>query len=464
MGSTSIFDWFQLVAQNIWLYGGAFVLVLSVLVFVHEWGHYIVARRCGVRVDSFSIGFGPELFGFKDRNGTRWKFSLVPLGGYVKMFGDTDPASAGHINGDEGTADRPPLTAAERKVAFYTQKVSSRAAIVFAGPAINFLFAILILAALFVFYGQPVTPPVAAAVIGDSAAAKAGFQPHDEVTAIDGKPIRRFEDIRREVMIGLDSERVFTVNRAGQSLTIKAVPEKTMERDHFGFKHSKGLLGLISPGNAIDINRIVSVNGEEMKGNPDKIRQSLILLMGTTFEIELDRGTETDKLVIHPAAAQNEALLDRESGEGRDLLVVAGEKDEILVRHGPVDGVLAAVNETWTISTSTLTALGQMITGNRSATELGGIIRIGAMAGDMAKSGFIALITFTALLSINLGLINLFPIPMLDGGHLLFYVIETVKGKPVSEQIQEYAFRLGLVILVGIMLFANLNDVVQMVR
>lgn len=463
MGSTSIFDWFQLVAQNIWLYGGAFVLVLSVLVFVHEWGHYIVARRCGVKVDSFSIGFGPELFGFVDRNGTRWKFSLIPLGGYVKMFGDTDPASAGHINGDEGTADRPPLTAEERKVAFYTQKVSNRAAIVIAGPAINFLFAILILAALFVFYGQPVTPPVAAAVIGDSAAAKAGFQPHDEITAIDGKPIRRFEDIRREVMIGLDSERVFTVDRGGQTLDIRAVPEKTTERDHFGFKHSKGLLGLISPGNAIDINRIVSVNGQEMKGNPEKIRQSLILLMDTTFEIELDRGAETDRLVIHPAAAQNEAL-GREGSDGRDLLIVAGEKDEILVRHGFADGILAAVGETWTISASTLTALGQMITGSRSATELGGIIRIGAMAGDMAKSGFIALVTFTALLSINLGLINLFPIPMLDGGHLLFYVIETVKGAPVSERIQEYAFRLGLVILVGIMLFANLNDVVQMVR
>ena len=170
--SSSIFDWFRLAAENAWLYVGAFVLVLSVLVFVHEWGHYIVARMCGVKVDSFSIGFGKEFFGFTDKNGTRWKFAMIPLGGYVKMFGDTDPASAQHINGvAEGeTDDVRPLTAEERKVAFYTQPVAQRAAIVFAGPLINFLFAIFVLSVLYAVQGQPVTPPVASAIMGGSAA------------------------------------------------------------------------------------------------------------------------------------------------------------------------------------------------------------------------------------------------------------------------------------------------------
>ena len=461
--SNSIFDWLQLLAENIWLYGGAFILVLSILVFVHEWGHYIIARKCGVKVEVFSIGFGKELFGFNDKNGTRWKFSLVPLGGYVKMFGDTDPASAQHLNGiEEEDGNVRKMTKAEEKVAFYTQSVGKRSAIVFAGPAINFIFAIILLAGLYGFYGQPVTPAEGAAVMCDSAAAKAGFEPHDMVIAIDGKKILRFEDIRREVMVGLDTEREFTVLRDNREITITATPDLVTEEDHFGFKHSKGLLGLISPGNAIDIARIKSIRGEDMGGDVDKVRQTLLLLMNTTFTIELDRGPELDTLYIHPRRDMNNALNDPESLE-HNYLVISRTNEETFVKHGVVGGFAVALQETWTISTSTLQALLQMIVGTRSATELGGIIRIGAIAGDMAKSGILALITFTALLSINLGLINLFPIPMLDGGHLVFYIIEAVKGSPIPDQIQEYAFRFGLVILVGIMLFANLNDIVQLV-
>jgi regulator of sigma E protease len=466
--SSSIFDWFHLIAANAWLYGGAFILVLSILVFVHEWGHYIVARKCGVKIDSFSIGFGPELFGRTDRHGTRWKLSLVPMGGYVKMFGDVDPASAGHIEATDDGAGLRPLTASERKVAFFSQNVARRAAIVFAGPAINFLFAIIVMSLLFIFYGQPVTPPVAAAVMGDSAAARAGFQPHDEVVAIDGHEITRFEDIRREVMVGLDTPRIFKVKRDGKLVDIKATPDRETERDRFGFPHTKGLLGLISAGNAIDIKSIRAVNGEPFD-DPAKALQAVQLLMGTTFEISIERAPgQVDKLFVHPVSEQNKdiALDPATAGPGSfaGALVVSSGPDEVLVKYGPLGGIREALRQTWDVTSSTLVALGQMITGTRSATELGGIIRIGAIAGDMAKSGFIALVTFTALLSINLGLINLFPIPMLDGGHLLFYAIEAVKGSPISEQIQEYAFRLGLVILGGIMLFANLNDLVQLIR
>jgi regulator of sigma E protease len=204
--SHSIFDLAQIVAQNIWLYGGAFLLVLSILVFIHEWGHYIVAKMCGVKVESFSIGFGKELLGWTDRAGTRWKISLIPLGGYVKMFGDADPASAGKTENvaDQATQTVRVMSETERKEAFFSQSVAKRMAIVFAGPAINFIFAVVVLAGLYVLYGQPVTPSLGAAVIVGSAADEAGFQPHDEVVSIDGRAIRRFEDIRTEVMIGLD--------------------------------------------------------------------------------------------------------------------------------------------------------------------------------------------------------------------------------------------------------------------
>lgn len=460
--STSIFDWFSLMAQNMGLYVGVFMLVLGILVFVHEWGHYIVARMCGVKVDSFSVGFGKELFGITDKNGTRWKFSLIPLGGYVKMFGDTDPASAGHTDGVEEGEEVRPMTEEEKKVAFFTQPLWQRALIVFAGPAINFILAIIIFTAVYAFIGKVVTPPRAAAVMVDSAAYKAGFLPHDEVVAIDGKPITRFEEIRREVMIGLDQERIFTVRRNGVDIDLRATPEKLVEEDRFGFVHQKGLLGLISQGSMLDINKIVAVEGVELE-MADDIRSELLAQMGNTIRVKLDRGEQVDELLIHPIMEFNEALTKPENEE-YDMLNVSAFENEVFVKYGPIESFVESMNETSEITVSTLKALWQMVTGTRSATELGGIIRIGAIAGDMAKSGILAVIMFTALLSINLGLINLFPIPMLDGGHLLFYAVEAVKGAPISEQIQEYAFRLGFAVLIAIMLFANLNDIAQLIQ
>lgn len=460
-----IFQLFGLIAQNVWLYGGAFVLVLSVLVFVHEWGHYYVARRNGIRIETFSIGFGPELCGWTDRHGTRWKLSLVPLGGYVKMFGDVDPASAGHVKESERAEEEGlgrALTDDERKVAFYTQPVAVRAAVVIAGPAINFLFAIVVLAILYMAVGQPVTPPVAAAVVGDSAAAAAGFKPHDELIAIDGKPVKRFEDIRQEITLGLDARREFTIRRNDDIMTIFASPERKSEEDHFGFKHSRGFLGLISAGNALQLDHITAVNGKPVK-DIEELRVWLNKHMGQTFTLDLKRSEDdVDVMTVQPLASFNEGLLDPES-DNYKLLYIANTDGEIIIKHKPLESVFIAISETANISWSTLEALGQMVVGTRSATELGGIIRIGAMAGDMAQSGFIALVTFTALLSINLGLINLFPIPLLDGGHLVFYGFEAARGTPISEQVQEYAFRLGLAFLVGIMLFANINDIMQLI-
>ena len=379
----------------LWHYGLPFVLVLSILVFVHEWGHYIVARLCGVRVETFSIGFGKELFGRTDKNGTRWKFSLIPLGGFVQMFGDTDPSSAAHQKEvkEEGKAGRS-YTAEERKVAFFAQTVGRRSAIVVAGPAINFIFAILVLTLLYSFQGKPFSPPIAASLIADSPAEKAGIRVDDKITAINGRAITRFDEIVEMVMINLAQEMEFTVVHASgekgkwiedRPETIKITPALIEETDRFGFKHSKGRIGIASPASEV------------------------------SFE-----------------------------------------------KYTPLRAFKEAVIQTWNLSANTLKAMGQMVMGTRNPDELGGILRIGAYAGQFAEAGVVSLITFAALLSVNLGLINLFPVPMLDGGHLFFYGIEALRGRPVGENTQEYAFRAGFICIIFLMLFATWNDLVQL--
>lgn len=364
-----------------------FVIVLSILVFVHEWGHYIIARLYGVRVETFSIGFGKEIFGWTDKAGTRWKISWVPMGGYVQMFGDSDPTK-----GVQDGEKKKLLTAAEKKVAFYTQPVGKRAAIVLAGPAINFIFAIVVLTGMFALQGQPYTPPIAGSLLAGSPAEKSGIRPGDKIIEMDGVPITRFQDIALHTALSMNSKMNVKLLRlvkkgvwAKTPVTLHITPEIVTEVDRFGFKSQRGRMGIRSPAGV--------------------------------FEMQ---------------------------------------------PHTPVSAFVAATKQVWDITANTLKAIGQMISGTRSADELGGILRIGAYAGDFAQQGAVSFIMFMALLSVNLGLINLFPIPMLDGGHLVFFAMEKIKGKPMGEQFQEYALRVGLVFLLGIMLFATWNDLVQL--
>ncbi|HEX2753272.1 MAG TPA: M50 family metallopeptidase [Alphaproteobacteria bacterium] len=382
-------------------YGGPFILVLSILVFVHEWGHYIVARMCGVKVDSFSIGFGRELFGWTDKQGCRWKFSLIPLGGYVQMFGDSDPASVRHEEGVEDAKGEKirEFTAEEKKVAFYAQPVGRRAAIVFAGPAVNYIFAIILLTGLYATQGQPYMPPVAAGVVEDSAAFEAGIRPGDMIVQVNDRKITSFNDLRKNAALNLNQEVTLTLRRAlpgtaetgnlaweTETETMRLTPRLELETDRFGFRHETGRIGVVS----------LPSEGQEVR------------------------------------------------------------------EHSIASGLMAATKDAYYITIDTLEALKQMVLGIRSTDELGGILRIGAYAGDFAQQGIIAFITFAALLSVNLGLINLLPIPILDGGHLVMYAMEKARGKPLGEQVQEYALRVGLVFLVSIMFFATWNDLVQL--
>jgi regulator of sigma E protease len=353
----------------------AFLIVLSILVFVHEFGHYYVARWNGVAIEVFSIGFGPEAFGFTDKAGTRWKFSIIPLGGYVKMFGDANAAS------QPGDADDIPSD--QRDKAFPCKSLGQRAAIVAAGPIANFLFAIVALAGLFAIVGQPYTPPVVSEVVDDSAAEAAGLAPGDRIVGIDGQRVERFETIKRIVALNPGKTLPLTVKRGTGEVSLTATPERTTVTDQVGNSHTIGRLG-------------IRVEGIEFR------------------------------------------------------------------RPDPVTAVWSAMKETAALTTGTLKAVGQIIGGTRSAEELGGPVRIAQLSGEVAEAGLSNLVSFMAVLSINLGLINLFPVPMLDGGHLLFYGIEAIRGRPLGERAQEYGFRIGLALVLTLMVFVTWNDLANL--
>ena len=354
-----------------------FLVILTVLVFVHEFGHYLIARWNGVRVEVFSIGFGPEVFGWWDRAGTRWKFSTIPLGGYVKMFGDSDASSGLPLPGLAR------LAPAERDVSFHYKRLGQRAAIVAAGPAANFLFAIVVLAILFMTYGQPFTPAEVGQVQPGSAAEQGGIQPGDVIVDIDGHTVQRFEDVQQVVRLNPGVPMTVVVRRDGQEQTLHVTPSRTELTDRFGNHYQIGLLGIARSGMEY-------------------------------------------------------------------------------VKRDPATAIMQAGSETWDLSVSTMKALWQIIIGTRATDELGGPLRIAQMSGEVAQGGVVAVLWFMAVLSINLGLINLFPVPVLDGGHLLFYAAEAVRGKPLGQRAQEYGFRIGLAMVLTLMVFATWNDLVHM--
>jgi regulator of sigma E protease len=358
-----------------------FLFVLTIVVFFHELGHFLVGRWAGVRVLTFSLGFGPELFGFNDRHGTRWKISAIPLGGYVKFFGDETEASTPSA---ETLAH---MTPEERALSFHHKKVGPRAAIVAAGPIANFLLAIVIFACMFTFFGKPNTSARVDKVEASSAAAAAGFQAGDVVTAIDGNKIETFSDMQR-IVSGRAGERLtFTVKRGETNIQLQGTPELREVKDPFGNVQRLGVLGIT-----------------------------------------------------------------RQTAAG----------DVVTERVDPVTAVWLGVKETWFVIDRTLSYVSRIFTGRESADQVGGPLRIAQMSGQVATIGLGALIQLAAVLSISIGLLNLFPVPLLDGGHLLFYAIEAARGRPLSERAQEVGFRIGLGLVLMLMVFATYNDILHL--
>ncbi|HEX5867508.1 MAG TPA: RIP metalloprotease RseP [Beijerinckiaceae bacterium] len=365
----------------LWGYLLPFLFVLTIVVFIHELGHFLVGRWCGVGVTAFSIGFGPELVGWNDRHGTRWKISAIPLGGYVKFAGDINATSTP----DPETLAR--MTPAERAVSFHHQPVGKRAAIVAAGPIANFLLAIVVFAGIAWISGRYVLAPRIEAVQAGSAAERAGFQAGDLVRSINGRTIASFADMQRIISASAGDALSVAVDRGGAPVTLSATPDIRETETPFG-KQRIGLLGLQGSKDPNDVQRVT---------------------------------------------------------------------------YGPVEALGVGVHETWYVVERTFDYLGKLIVGRESADQLSGPIRIAQVSGQVATMGGIAaLISLVAVLSVSIGLINLFPIPLLDGGHLLFYAIEAAIGRPLSERAQEIGFRIGLAIVVMLMLFATWNDIVHL--
>jgi len=358
-----------------------FLFVLTIVVFFHELGHFLVARWAGVKVLTFSLGFGPELFGFNDRHGTRWKVSAIPLGGYVKFFGDDSEAST------PSSETLQTMTAEERSVSFHHKKVGPRAAIVAAGPIANFLLAIVIFAALFTFFGKPSQTARVDSIQENSAASAAGFKPGDVVTAINGDAIESFTDMQRLVSTKAGTPLVFTVKRGDEVVKLTGTPQLREIKDTFGNVHRVGILGIT-----------------------------------------------------------------RATGPG----------DTVTKPVNPATAVWLGVKETWFVVDRTVAYIGGIFTGRENADQVGGPIRIAQISGQVATIGLAALIHLAAVLSVSIGLLNLFPVPLLDGGHLLFYAVEAVRGKPLSERSQELGFRVGLALVLMLMIFATYNDILHL--
>jgi regulator of sigma E protease len=352
-------------------YALAFFTAIIIIVFVHEFGHFIIGRWCGVKIETFSVGFGREIFGFNDRYGTRWKFSWLPLGGYVKFLGDANAASM------------PSSTTTAIPGSLHAAPVWKRAAIVAAGPIANFILAVVIFAAAHNLVGQPINEPRVDEVTADGAAKTAGIVVGDYIRTIDGKAIHSFMEIQRAMIMQGETPVALGVERNKQMLEIQLVPKVVETVDSLGRVNRVSLIGL-----------------------------------------------------KHDFA-----------------------KDPVgNLRLSPVAAVAEGVNETLFVAKTTLRYVGKLFMGKEKSDQLHGPIGMAQMAGETATMGFWPFITFIALISVSIGLVNLFPIPMLDGGHLVFYLIEAVFGKPVGPVAQEWSFRIGLTAMVALMLFATNND------
>jgi regulator of sigma E protease len=363
-------------------YGGPFFFVLCLVIFIHELGHFLVGRWCGVRVESFSIGFGPEIFGFTDRQGTRWKLSIIPLGGYVKFFGDKDAASAPDFDGARQ------MSAADRAVSFPHKSVGQRAAVVAAGPIANFILAITLFALVAVVYGRPVHDPYVGVVQPNSPAERAGVMVGDRFMAIDGQPVRSFDHVQRIVSVADGKSLVFTFQRGGAPVDLTITPERREFRTTLG------------------------------------VYRAWVI------------GVEASRAVEH-------------------------RRTEFL---GPVAALGHGVDQTWHIVDRTFGYIGRLLMGRDNADQISGLPRMVQASGEVAKaSGLSGLLGLAAIISVSIGLINLFPIPLLDGGHLVMYAIEAVKRRPLSERAQEWSFRIGFAVVIGLMLFATWNDIVHFV-
>lgn len=445
-----------------------FILVLTLLVFVHEFGHYWVARRFGIHAEVFSIGFGPELFGWTDRSGTRWKISAVPLGGYVKFLGDSDATSA--------TPSAEPLVAEQQRRAFFAQPLYARAAVVMGGPVANLVFAFILLTAVFFFAGEPYSPPTVA-VQANGPAAKAGLRSGDEIVRLGDKSIDRYEDIQESQFLYWAKPMPVEYRRGGQMLRGEIVPQFCERTDRYNNTLRTGELGLDqlirpvvggftpnSPAEAAGLK--IGDLLLEIDGKPVDYFSHIPELIGSRggqpVTVKYDRDGKRDETTVVAVADKVVDCAGKEHVIGR-LRVRPASVTEFR-NHGLIGAMGAGVRTVWGMTSMFYTSMGQILTATRPVDELGGPIRIAKAAGEASYSGWTGILNLVIALSVVLGVFNLLPIPMLDGGHLAMYLYEAVRGKPLGIKMQEIGLKAGFALVIGVALIATFNDIKLLLR
>ncbi len=444
-----------------------FLVIITILVFVHEMGHFLIARRCGVRVEVFSIGFGPELYGWTGKeSGTRWRISALPLGGYVKFFGDANAAS--------GPADQSGLTAEERRHSFHAKSVWQRMAIVAGGPLANLLFALIALMVLFMVLGRSFTPPVIGVVDPAGPAAAAGLQAHDRILAANGRSVNSFEDVLQTAQTRPGIEIPITVQRGDRSLDVRVAPAVRDMVDRFGNPHRLGdlgvyslnslpVIGTVTSGSAAERaglqpgDRILAVDGREVASFA-ALREIIVVSPEKTLALVVERQGRQVALSATPARV---TATDAE-GRSQDIGQL-GFTNAVVTEHqrlGPVSALGHSGQQIVFMTETIFNVVKQIVLGLRPANEIGGPLRIAKVSGEATQTGWEAVVMLMIGLSVTLGVFNLLPVPMLDGGHLVFYAFEAVRGRPLSLRTQEYALRFGLFLVLCLVVFATWNDLV----
>jgi RIP metalloprotease RseP len=442
--------------------------VLTVIVFVHEMGHYLVARWNGIAIQTFSLGFGPEIVGFNDRQGTRWRVSAIPLGGYVRFVGDMNAAS---MPDPEAVAALP---ADEQKRLFVNKSVWQRIAVVAAGPAANIILTFLILYALLLGYGRYTLPPVVGDLKWGSVAMKAGLLPGDKILSVDGFAVGGFDDFDRLVSTAPDRTVTISFERQGVPHTISLVPKSIADKDRFGNDYRLGDIGLAPFPLVVDnatwggqamwsgvlrkddvllaVNSVVTYGAEDFAAAIAKSPGKPV-----TIRILRDGKQQSVTVVPQPLNVKEDSGQTRQIGRiGVGLAYLTGRPT--LYRPNPVDAVTMTADEMRFIVVRTGAFIGDFFVGRGDVAQLGGPVKVAKVSGEVATLGIVALINLAALLSLNIGIFNLLPVPVLDGGHLLYYVIEAARGRPLSQRAQEIGFRVGFAIVGSLMIFTLLND------
>ena len=449
----------------------SFLFVITIVVFFHELGHFSAARACGVKIETFSIGFGPAIVSWFDRKGTRWKISWVPLGGYVKFLGDADAM---------GTPDREKtenLSGSERPLAFPFKPLYQRAVIVAAGPIANFILAVVIFSIGLLIVGRTVQLPLVESVTPGSAAQQAGIRSGDVVRAVDGRPISDFSELQQVTFASGGRTLAITLERGGHTVTLAVAPRLTVRPDPTGGTDKIYVLGIsidvpavvasVARGSQADRlglkagDVILGVDSEKVAGF-EQFAGLVASKAGKKIAITVRRENQTSKVTARADA--NLTLGSSGNDETFAILGIRslGHPKPTTIHYNPITAVGAGANQTWMIASGTLTYVWQMLAGHADTSQLGGPIRVANIAGKVATLGILPLIQLAGILSVSIGLINLFPIPLLDGGHLLYYGCEAVLGRPLRERTQDMGFRLGLAVVLSLMILAFWNDLARL--